>query len=179
MSGTVDFKVSVGEYVHAVRSLFTEPTEFFEKAAAPPDFRLLLLFALPPVLIYAVVQGLVVKNPLLIPLYLIAAYAEIGVWMVALKYVVILFGERRTFNETLFIAVSAANVFAVAWIPVAGAPLAVLGAGALTMLGLMHGFKMHYGAALTAVALPLVVTGIVGGLLSWLLILVSSVLTVF
>lgn len=179
MSEFEQLKDTVVEYCQAIQMLVTNPGEFFAQSGALPGYRTKFLFALPPVLVYAVAESVVHKNPLLAPLYILSAYAEIAVWMVTLKFVIVLFGESRTFEETLTIASSVALVFLIAWIPVAGPPLAVLGAGIFTVFGLTHNFKMHSGAALTAVALPVVVTGIVGAALSFVLIFLSSIFQTF
>lgn len=167
------------EYLHAVKLLIAQPQEFFKQSGILPEYRAKLLFALPPILIYGVAQAALHRNPFLIPLHVAASYVEILVWMAALRLVLLMFGERRSFDETLLIAATSAIVFLVAWIPVAGAPLAVIAAGALSVQGLTHSFKMNNGAALAAVALPVVVTGLVGAVLSWIFILLASFFQIF
>ena len=167
------------EYLEAVRLLVTNPIEFFAHEKALPDIRTKVLFALPPIAVYAIAECLVHKNPFLGPLYLVAAYLEIGAWTLALMFVVRMFGEKRSFDETLFIGSAISFVYLIAWIPEVGPPLAALAAAAWTLLGLVHGFKMNSGAALTAVSLPVVVTGVVFVAISWLLVILSTMCQMF
>jgi hypothetical protein len=170
----MNVKDFVVEYCDGVRTLLTNPAEFFSQSGSLPGYQVKLLFALPPILVYSIAESILQKNPWLSILYFVAAYAYIGIWMTALKFVLVVFGEKRTFDETLYISASASFVFLIAWIPNCGAPIAALGAGLWTVFGLTHGFKMNNGAAVAAVALPAVVTGVAGMAFTWLLVLLTT-----
>jgi hypothetical protein len=179
MSEIEHLKGVIVDYLSSLKSLVSNPKDFFGEMGPVPDYKVGLTFALPPVLVYAIAESVQKENPYLFPLYCLAAYGEIAFWMVALKYVLIPFGERRSFKETLQIAAPVSFVFSIAWIPYVGAPLAVVAAGLWTVLGLTYGFKMNSGAALTAVTLPVVVAGVLGALLSFVFIFLASLSRVF
>ena len=163
----------------SLRFLVLNPAKLFAVAEPPNDYRLILIMALPPVLIFAIGIAVLKGNPWLALLGLVGAYAGIGIWSLALKYVLIFFGEKRPFTEILYLAVCAALSLAVAWVPIVGPPVCFLLIAFWTFMGLVHRFKMNSGAAVAAVALPVVITGLGGGILSYLLILLASLTTMF
>jgi len=167
------------EYGAAMRLLLTAPGEFFAGGRGMPGCRRKLVFALPPVLVYAAATGAVLHNAIWTPVYLVAAYAYIGVWALTLRYVLVPFGEKRSFEEALYIAVCASPAFLIAWVPVVGGPVAALAAGLLTILGLVHRFKMHGGAALAVVTLPVVLVGLSSVFLSFIFMALASLSSIF
>lgn len=172
------FKATILEYCTNTRELIFSPRTFFSNHSLP-GYQTKLFFAMPPVLVYATAVSLMNKHSILSPFYVLVAYGEIALWAASLRYVVKLFGEQRSFDETLHIAVSAAIFFAIAWIPMVGPPAAFVGAALWTVFGLVNKFKMNKGAALTAVSLPVVVSGFAIGILLYLLMLLSSVSRLF
>lgn len=179
MDSLEQVKQAVTEYLQAVRLLATKPQEFFDAGKDLPHWRCELLFALPPALVYCLAMAVSLNSLLSGALYLLIAYLAIGLWMVSLKFVLIVFGENRSFREALHIAAPASTVFLVAAVPTYGPPAAFLLAGLLTVVGLTFYLKMNPGAAVAAVALPVVVSGFAGALLSFLFLGLASMMTIF
>ncbi len=172
-------KETLFEYCGAIKLLAINPAGFFEQSKALGSSRLKLLFAAPPVLIFSLAESIIQHNAFIALLCLVSAYAAIAGSAVVLKFVLPIFGQSRSFDETLHITSSAAICFLLAWIPAAGMPLAVVCGALWTVLGLTYRFKMHSSAALTAVALPIVVAGVVGAGLSLIFILLASITRLF
>src|SRR5262249_14390976 len=108
-----------------------------------------------------------------------AAYAGLGLWTVALKYVLVAFGEKRSFEEALHVSSCAAAPLIVGWIPLVGLPLMYVLVSLFTFLGLVFHFKMDKGAATAAITLPVVVLGFGGALLSLMFLWLASLSTLF
>ncbi len=163
-----------------MRLLLLKPHEFF--ATMPPleNRKQKLLFALPPALVFSVGMAWQAGNALWAILYLGAAFAGIGLLALALKYVLVVFGENRSFEDALHISSCAAPVpLLVGWIPVVGMPAMYVLVSLFTFLGLVFHLQMNKGAATAAVTLPVVVLGFGGALLSLVFLWLASISTIF
>lgn len=174
-----EFKNILSDYLEAARFLLLHPGQFFAQAPVLSDYKAQLLSAWPPVLVFAVGMASMHRPFWLGILDGLMAYIGIVVWAIAIKYTVVFFGERRSFHEALHVASCAALALALAWLPVVGLPAAYMLIGFWTYHGLTGYFKMNSGAALAAVALPVVVVGFGGVLLSFLFLWIASLTTIF
>ena len=166
-------------YLSAMRFLLIKPHAFFAEYPPLPDYRQQLLFILPPACVFAAGMAWQQASPWWALAYLPAAYAGVALWAVILKYVLVAFGEKRSFREVLHVSACSSVPLLVGWIPHFGLPALYLLVGLLTFLGLVFHFKMHSGAALAAVALPVVVAGFGGGILSFIFLWLASLSTIF
>lgn len=153
------------------RQLLLHPATFFLEHPAPSDYRTQLMLPLPAIAVFSVLSACVGLKPLLLFSGFLAAYALIGIWMLSLRYCLLMFGENRSFQEVLHISTCAAFAFLFGWLPVVGGPLCALYAAFLTWTGLVYTFKMNPGAALAAVSVPVVIGGFAGGILTYVLFL--------
>jgi hypothetical protein len=167
------------DYLTAVRTLALHPRRYFEESKPLPDMKLQFLAAVPPVVLYAAATAILNKTTIQGLAYVVGGYTAIVVWTAVLKYILIPFGEKRSMEDLLHIATSASMAFLVAWIPVAGPPIAVLLAGFWSFSGLVHYLKMNSGAAIAAVALPIVICGALGSILSFIFLGLASISTLF
>jgi len=162
-----------------MRLLLLKPQEFFADTLPLKNYKEKLLFVLPPALVFAVGMAFQTSNPLAVVLYLVGAYAGLGLWTVALKYVLVVFGEKRTFEDALHISSCAAAPLAVGWIPLVGIPVMYVLVSLFTFFGLVFYFKMDKGAATAALTLPVVVLGFGGAVLSMVFLWLASISTLF
>ena len=179
MGASDQLKATVVEYISAMRLLLLKPSEFF--AGMPPlaNYKQKLLFVLPVALVFALGMAWQAGSPWWVLAYLLEAYAGLGLWTVALKYVLVVFGEQRTFEDALHISSCAAVPLMIGWIPLVGLPAMYVLASLFTFLGLVFYFKMDKGAATAAVTLPVVVVGFGGAVLSMLFLWLASLSTMF
>jgi hypothetical protein len=134
---------------------------------------------LPAVLIYALCEAFLRHATWWTLIYMIGAYLSLSLWTAATKYILVFFGEKRSWQEVLHITSCAFIALVLAAIPVVGEAIAVLLIGFWTYEGLVYGFKMNRGAATAAVALPVVICGFIGSILSFIFVGLASLSTLF
>lgn len=179
MSIGQDLAGNLTAYLGALKLLALNPATFFAEVKRLPDYKAQAWFALPQVAVFALGLGVLSGKPVLIALYSAGAYAGIAVWTVVLRYVLRFFGEQRGFDETAHIVTCSTLPFFIGWIPVVGGPLLYLGVGFYCYVGLTAGLKMNQGAALAAIALPVVLSGFLGALFSFVFLWIASLSTIF
>lgn len=162
-----------------MRFLLSKPHKFFAEYPSLTDYRQQLLFVLPPVCVFAAGMAWQRGSPWWTLAYLPGAYAGWALWGIILKYVLAVFGEKRSFREVLHVSACSWVPLLVGWVPHFGLPALYLLVGLFTFLGLVFHFRMHSGAALAAVALPVVVAGFGGGILSFIFLWLASLSTIF
>lgn len=178
MRSRQDIKDALSGYCLSVRQLILHPTEFFA-VKREPTYGEELLASAPAIALFILGLLLTGENLWLAPIYVLAAYAGIAAWATALKYIIIVFGEKRRFGETLQIASGSSLALAIAWIPQYGLPLAYLLVGFWSYKGLIGAFKMHSGAALAATFLPVVILGLCGNVFGFVFLWLASLTTIF
>ena len=180
MAGQAELAGALKAHLEAVKLLAIKPGQFFQEVAPLPSYQAQALFVLPQVLVYVGGQAALSARPLVTGLLAAAgSYAGIALWTVVLRYTLRFFGERRSFFEVAHIATCSTLPLVLGWIPLAGAPLLCFGVGFYTYQGLTGAFKMNQGAAMAAVALPVVVSGLVGVLFSFVFLWLASLSTIF
>ena len=162
-----------------MKLLVTKPADFFAEAEPAASYKPMLLFVVPPVLIFSAGTAVLSRSWLNLATSLALASICLALWTAALKFGVLIFGEKRSWVEALQISACASLPVALGWIPYVGLPAAAVGTGYLSYLGLVHHFKMNQGAAMAAVSLPVVICGLGGTVLSFLLLALASISTMF
>jgi hypothetical protein len=162
-----------------LRLLAQHPAEFFETSQPMPTYLRQAVFPLPAVLVYAVCEAFIRHASWWALIYMIGAYIGLGLWTAATKYILLLFAEKRSWQEVLHITSCAWIALLFAGIPMVGDAIAVILIAFWTYQGLVHYFKMNSGAATAAVALPIVICGFLGSILSLILVGLASLSTVF
>jgi hypothetical protein len=167
------------DYGTALRMLIQHPMQFFETTRPLPSYTRQALFPLPSVLLYAICEGFIRNAFWWAPIYMIGVYLALAAWTAIIRKILPVFGETRSWSEVLHITAASWMATAFAGIPVVGQAIAVVVAGMLTYIGLVHQFKMNRGAATAAVTLPVVICGLLGSILSFILVGMASISTLW
>lgn len=167
------------DYLSASGHILTNPASFFAQAKPFENFKAKLLFALPPVFIYSLGLSCIYGKLWYLPALLLISYLSICLWAITIRFVLSLFAEKHSFEQVLHVTSTSSIAFLVAWIPYVGSPVFLLWTFFLNFAGLVHFLKINKGAALAALAFPVIVLGVGGGILSYILLWAASITTLF
>lgn len=165
-----DFLKPVRIYWHNLKQLIIHPKQFYLTRNPSANIEFRLLSCLPPILLAAILTGLIARSIWPGLLYLSVAYVGMSALVVIERYVLLFFEEDRSFAEILDIVATTAPAFVLGWIPQFGLPAVCLLAGFWNWKALSNQFKMEPGSALAGTALPVV---LFGGLLLFLAFIAS------
>lgn len=148
----------------SLKSHLLQPVKYYNQRQPKLDNKRALIrslcWALIPIAIFAIAQGLIDKHYLLIPLYLLGPFAGIALWSYLQQLLLEkLFDKNFTFQQTFDLALTAAPAFIVAWIPNAGLVAFFILACVWNYFGLVYQFKLDKGLAMMATTLPIVLSG--------------------
>ncbi len=152
-----EFMRSIRIYWHNLQQLIIRPDQFYLTRKPSANWRLRLLSCLPPILLSASLFALIAGKPWLASIYIVGAYAGIGILIVMERYVLRIFDQRKSFSEMVDVVATTAPAFVLGWIPQYGVPLVCLAVGYWNWLALSRQFKLEPGPALLGTALPVVI----------------------
>lgn len=167
------------DYILALWQILVSPASYFACAKPLGDLKSQFFFVLPLTFFSALSAALVSGKLWYLPIYLLAEYLAIGLWVFTLRLVLRLFGERHSVEQLAHIASCSSVAFLLAGLPYVGLALFVMWAFFLNFLGLVHFLKVNKGAALAVLALPVIVLGMGGAILSFILLWLASLTTLF
>ncbi|MBX9877382.1 MAG: hypothetical protein K2Y22_02905 [Candidatus Obscuribacterales bacterium] len=119
-----------------------------------------VIWSLIPILIFSVLFSVIEKRYMLIPAYVVLAYAGMALWAYVQSFLLRkLFDREFNFRQCFDLALTAAPALAIAWIPTAGVVASSILACFWNYAGLVNQFKIDKGAGLAAATLPVVIAG--------------------
>lgn len=169
----------VSDYLSDLKSIILSPAGFFKVLEPAPDWRLDAVWAIPPIFVFANLMAAWKVNPFLILFWVPAAFLSLSFWFFVLKRVLDAFGENHSYAEMAAIGSRTSPAFFLGWIPEYGLILSFLLIAFWTYKALLHRFKMDKGAAVAAVAMPVVICGMFGMIFSYIFIWLASISTLF
>lgn len=113
-----------------------------------------------PIVIFSALFAVIDKRYMLIPAYVVLAYAGMALWAYVQSFLLRkLFDREFNFRQCFDLALTAAPALVIAWIPTAGVVISSVLACFWNYAGLVNQFKVDKGIGLAAATLPIVIAG--------------------
>lgn len=149
----------IQKYWHQLKQLIMRPNQFYSNRKPQTEWKTMAFYVLPPALLLGIAAGLIQHNWLLGVANFVGAYVGVAVLTAIERYIIMFFGEKRSFEETGDLICTTAPALILGCIPQYGLPAVLLLSGFWNFRGLVRQFKMDPNAALAAVGLPIAATG--------------------
>jgi hypothetical protein len=151
---------SVKKYWLLLKELTMHPERFYANRKPQTEWKVMSMYVLPSAIVLALAAGLIQRNWVMGLAHFASAYLGLALLTVIERYIIMFFGEKRSFEETADLICTTAPALILGCIPQYGLPMALLLSGYWNYRGLVRQFKMDPNAALAAVGLPITLTGL-------------------